>query len=118
MRAPLTAILLPLFLLEPAHAQPQADPAARSDESGLSEQMTTTQSRHIKLWFAGKLGNWKLATYELDLLASDLNEVAKLAPAGVSADDTARRVTSMRNAIDAKDPAQLDQNQRRGAALS
>ena len=103
VRAPFIAILFPLFLLEPAQAQP--DPAARSDEPGLSEQMTATQFRHIKLWFAGKLGNWKLATYELDLLASSLNEAARRAPAGVSADDTVGQVTSLRNAVDAKDLA-------------
>ena len=66
-------------------AQQSANPIVRSDEPGLSEQMTTTQFQHIKLWFAGKLGKWKLATYELEHLASGLNEAAKRAPVGVSA---------------------------------
>lgn len=76
--------------------------------------MTATQFRHIKLWFAGKLGNWKLATYELDLLASSLNEAARRAPAGVSADDTVGQVTSLRNAVDAKDLAAFTEHRRGG----
>ena len=103
MRVPFIAILLPLLLLQPALAQQSADPNARSDKSGLSEQMTATQFSHIKLWFAGKLGNWKLATYELDFLASRLNEATSRAPVGVSAEDTARRIASVRDAIDMRD---------------
>jgi mono/diheme cytochrome c family protein len=95
-------VLLP-FLPESAHAQQPADPAARLDAADLSTQMTTTQFRHIKLWFAGKLGNWKLAAYELDQLASRLNEAASRTPVGAAADDTASQITSLRNAIDAKD---------------
>jgi len=63
--------------------------------------MTAAQFSHIKLWFAGKLGNWKLATYELDLLASRLDEATKRAP-GVSAEDIAGQIASVRNAIDVK----------------
>ena len=55
------------------------------------------------MWFAGKLGNWKLATYELDFLASRLNEATSRAPVGVSAEDTARRIASVRDAIDMRD---------------
>jgi hypothetical protein len=102
VRVPFIAILLPLLLLQPALAQQSADPNARSD-TGLSEQMTATQFSHIKLWFAGKLGNWKLATYELDLLVSCLNEATSRAPVGVSAEDTARRIAPVRDAIDMKD---------------
>jgi hypothetical protein len=43
----------------------------------------------------------KLATYELDLLASGLDEAARRTPAGT--DETARQITSLRNAIDTKD---------------
>ncbi len=109
MRAPFIAILLPLvlplFLPEQAPAQQPADQATRSDRPGLCELMTATQFRHIKLWFAGKLGNWKLAAYELDQLTASLNEAARRIPAGGSAVDTGRQVTSLRSAIDAKDLA-------------
>jgi cytochrome c553 len=96
VRAAFIAILQLFSLLGAAQAQ---QPAARSDQPDLSEQMTAIQFRHIKLWFAGKLGNWKLATYELDLLGSSLNQTA----AGGSAEDTTRQIASLRNAIDTKD---------------
>jgi hypothetical protein len=31
----------------------------------LSDLMTKLQLQHAKLWFAGKLSNWGLATYEI-----------------------------------------------------
>jgi len=106
VRAPFIAILLPLLLPlawpDAAQAQQPAETAARADAS-LSAQMTATQFRHIKLWFAGKLGNWKLAAYELDQLASGLDEAARRMPAGTAPDDTARQVTALRAAIDSKD---------------
>ena len=104
VRAPFLAILLllPLALPETARAQQAMDQAARSD-TALSEQMTATQFRHIKLWFAGKLGNWRLAAYELDQLASSLEEAARRTPSSGTGDDTAARVTSLRQAIGGKD---------------
>jgi cytochrome c553 len=103
VRAPFIAILLPLLLLEPARAQQPTDQVSQPDAPGLSEQMLAIQFRHIKLWFAGKLGNWKLAAYELDLLGYSLIEAARRVPAGGSAEDAARQITSLRSAIDAKD---------------
>jgi cytochrome c553 len=93
-----------LALPEPAQAQQPVETAAGSDAS-LSAQMSVAQSRHVKLWFAGKFGNWKLAAYELAQLALSLDDAARRMPAGAAADDTARQVTSLRNAIDGKDPA-------------
>jgi len=95
VRTPVIAILLAFFVLQSARAQQPAP--------DLSAQMAATQLRHIKLWFAGKLGNWKLAAYELDLIASDLEEVAKRMPAGVAAGDTAAQITSLRTAIASKE---------------
>jgi cytochrome c553 len=99
MRAFFIAILLLLFMLRPAWAQQPA--AGGGDVPDLSTQMTATQFRHIKLWFAGKLGNWKLAAYELDQLASVLDEAARRTPGG--AGNTAAQVTSLRNAVESKD---------------
>ena len=105
MRAPFIATLLLLLLLQPGFAQQTAAPAGATDAADLSMQMTAIQFRHIKLWFAGKLGNWRLAAYELDQLASSLDEAAKRTPAGASGGDTAAQVTALRSAIEAKDLA-------------
>ena len=102
MRAPFIAILLPVLLALPEAARAQQPTVERSD-APLAEQMTATQFRHIKLWFAGKLGNWKLAAYELDQLAYSLDEAAKRTPAAAAAGDGAAQVAALRGAIDGKD---------------
>src|SRR5215472_8100317 len=54
-------------------AEPQYTP-------GLGQIMTLTQMRHMKLWFAGKNGNWPLASYELDELNEGLADAATFHP--------------------------------------
>jgi len=44
----------------------------------LADIMSTAQSRHIKLWLAGKAANWELAAFELDRLKVSLVEAAVL----------------------------------------
>src|SRR5215472_5213075 len=45
---------------------------------GVSDVMIEMQLRHIKLWFAGKLRNWPLAAYELDIVRSKLKKAQAL----------------------------------------
>ena len=40
--------------------------------------MGATQSRHFKLWYAGKLRNWELASYELGPIEDSLINAARL----------------------------------------
>ena len=40
--------------------------------------MTLQQLRHIKLWFAGHVGNWPLADYEIGELGEGFEDVNKL----------------------------------------
>ena len=42
--------------------------------------MSLQQMRHVKLWFAGEAGNWKLAQYELDELKEGFDDVVRLHP--------------------------------------
>ena len=49
-------------------------------DPGLGELMSLQQMRHVKLWFAGKAGNWKLADYELDELKEGFQDVVRLHP--------------------------------------
>ena len=37
--------------------------------------MAQQQIRHIKLWFAGRAGNWPLADYEIDQLKEGFDHV-------------------------------------------
>jgi hypothetical protein len=44
----------------------------------LGDIMATTQLRHSKLWYAGKVGNWELASYELGQIRDSLINAARL----------------------------------------
>jgi hypothetical protein len=67
-----------------ANAQDTAKPAMPMPETdapmvpGLGEIMTLQQLRHIKLWFAGRAGNWPLADYEIGELNEGFEDVNKL----------------------------------------
>jgi len=67
-----------------AHAQNPSPPAgaletAAAAESGdLASIMAQQQERHTKLWFAGRAGNWPLASYELDALGDGFDQVNNL----------------------------------------
>ena len=71
----------------------------------LGDIMNAVQSRHMKLWFAGKALNWELAAYELREIESGLMEAATLY-AGIPAANVTRMtgpVQSVADAIEAKD---------------
>ena len=59
-------------------AQEQGTPAGEPDFLGLGEIMAMQQMRHIKLWFAGRAGNWALADYEMGELGEGFEDVNKL----------------------------------------
>lgn len=82
---------------------------------GMGEIMAATQMRHSKLWFAGKAGNWELASYELDEIEEGLADAVKYHPvfkkdAPVSAmldKFTTQPLQNIRRAIEAKDSAKF-----------
>ena len=73
----------------------------------LGDIMGKIQLRHIKLWFAGKLANWELATYELDEIRASLEKAADLYR-GIPVElvlNTADPIVAITKAIEAKDSA-------------
>jgi hypothetical protein len=66
----------------PAAPPPPASAAQPPDFPGLGEVMTLQQLRHIKLWFAGRSGNWPLADYELGELQEGFEDADKLVGGG------------------------------------
>jgi hypothetical protein len=73
------ALAVPLLAAVAASAQNPAEPAANGGNlAGLGEIMTLQQLRHIKLWFAGRAGNWALADYEIGELNEGFEDVNKL----------------------------------------
>ena len=100
----LTKLLLGTLLLAgplvvaappPATAQ-QAGEATRPGNPRLADLMEAAQARHIKLWFAGITGNWKLAAYQTKQIKTRLQDAASLYQS-LPVDD----VTTMAKPIDA-----------------
>jgi hypothetical protein len=77
------AALLLLAALLPALAEdtvPYAHRPPTADENylpGLGDIMDAIQWRHLKLSYAGKLGNWELASYELGQIQERLSDAAR-----------------------------------------
>jgi hypothetical protein len=75
----------------------------------LGDIMVAIQLRHIKLWFAGKLGNWELADYEVGQIKASLEDAAELYR-GIPVEyvtNTADPIQSISVAIEAKDSTQF-----------
>jgi len=98
LRPSFAAIALALLLLTPAYSQPSVR-AEPTESSGL---MIAIQLRHTKLWFAGKFSNWRLATYELNLMENALDQATRLSLGGTP-DAIAKQASSLRASIEAKD---------------
>jgi len=61
-----------------AMAQDLKSPSAGEYVPRLGDIMSAAQTRHEKLWLAGKAQNWDLATFELNQLKASLVEAALL----------------------------------------
>ncbi len=80
-------------------------PSSESYVPRLGDIMNAAQSRHMKLWFAGKSANWELAAYELRQLKASLVEAASLYQ-GIPVTNVTtmvQPVQSVTDAIEAKD---------------
>jgi hypothetical protein len=78
-RGCVVALLMVCALAPLAMAQTNMDPApAEQSVPRLGDIMNAIQTRHIKLWFAGKAMNWELAAYELRQLKAGLLQAAMM----------------------------------------
>ena len=75
----------------------------------LSDLMVLTQLRHAKLWYAERVNNWKLASYELNQMETTLGRIAKLYPTASAVaqatlihDKTEPVLSDIRRAIEAE----------------
>jgi hypothetical protein len=86
-------------------AQDLRSPSASEYVPRLGDIMSTAQTRHQKLWLAGKAQNWELAAFELRLLKASLVEAAVLY-SGIPINNVTTLeapLTSVAEAITAKD---------------
>jgi hypothetical protein len=94
------ALGLPLLAAVAASAQNPAEPAANGGNlPGLGEIMTLQQLRHIKLWFAGRAGNWALADYEIGELNEGFEDVNKLLGGDTVDKTVGDRIKALQKAI-------------------
>ena len=71
----------------------------------LGDIMSAIQTRHVKVWYAGKAANWELAEFELRQLKANLVEAALLY-AGIPVNNVmtmAGPMQSVGDAIEARD---------------
>ena len=70
----------------------------------LADIMGVAQLRHFKLWYAGEVGNWDLAKYELRQIQTSIEDASRHFPNIPAADMTIMTdpVQEVRNAIDAR----------------
>jgi hypothetical protein len=97
------AMFFSAMLLSNSATEGLADESQNRPLAELSNSMVVAQLAHIKLWFAGKFGNWKLAAYELDQIQSGLERAAGLYPDKSSIVSADEPLHSVRSAIGARD---------------
>ena len=114
MKSAFAALIASVMLTSlTASAQNAAAPAAAAAPpptenaaiSGLGEIMTLQQLRHIKLWFAGRAGNWPLADYEIGELGEGFEDVTKLLGGDIVDKMVGAPLKALQKAVDDKSPA-------------
>jgi mono/diheme cytochrome c family protein len=101
-----------IFGLRQSGAQQSQSGPTRPYTPSLGDLMGGTQLRHFKLSYAGQVGNWPLAKYELAQIQENFSLAAELYPtfknlpfAQLIKDESEPPLTEVGKAIDAKDAA-------------
>ncbi|MDN5001322.1 c-type cytochrome [Bradyrhizobium sp. GCM10027634] len=103
MRFPTFLILIVFAMAAASSAETPAEPAAGAVPGALSELMTRLQLQHAKLWFAGKLSNWSLASYEVQQIDRNLEAAGDLLSDRSRIAVTKDRLQAVHEAIQQKD---------------
>jgi hypothetical protein len=108
MRGLVAGVAAAIMLSAPAaNAQDAAKPAEQTAapepyQPDLGDFMALQQMRHIKIWFAGSVGNWPLADYEIHELEEGFDDVTKLLGGDIVDQNVAAPITALRKAVDDK----------------
>jgi hypothetical protein len=86
-------------------ASAQTGGSSAGEPPSISDIMTKQQMRHIKLWFAGSVGNWPLADYELDELKDGFDALNEQLGGNTVGAAVGMPLAAAGKAIDAKDRA-------------
>jgi hypothetical protein len=77
--------------------------AGEPSEPSIGDIMALQQMRHLKLWFAGRAGNWPLADYEIDKLKGGFDDVNKQMGGDTVEKAVGAPIAAIEKAIEAKD---------------
>ncbi|WP_407187636.1 c-type cytochrome [Bradyrhizobium centrosematis] len=102
MRLP-APFIAAIFAAVAASSGAPAQPAPVDVSAALSDLMTRVQLQHAKLWFAGKLSNWSLATYEIQHIDDALERTSKLVPDPARIVAAKVQLQAVRQAVQQKD---------------
>lgn len=94
-------LAMPTANAQDASTQPRA--AGEPPEADIGEIMVLQQMRHIKLWFAGRAGDWPLADYEIDKLKEGFADVDKLIGGDTVQQAVGVHIDALQKAIEVKD---------------
>jgi hypothetical protein len=105
MRSIFAALIATVLLALPsARAQETSSSAANEAfEPKIGDIMAQQQIRHIKLWFAGRAGNWPLADYEIDQLKEGFDHVNRQIGGDTIEKAVGAPIGALEKAIEAKD---------------
>ena len=94
-------LVVPNAGAQDASTQPGA--AAEPYEPNIGDIMAQQQERHIKLWFAGRGGNWRLADYEVGKLKDGFDDVDKQIGGDTVEKAVGAAIGALEKAVEAKD---------------
>jgi len=89
-------------LLVASSAGAQESASGEGNEVNIGDIMTFQQQRHLKLWFAGRAGNWPLADYEIDKLKDGFADIDKLIGGGTVDNAVGAPIAALEKAIESK----------------
>jgi len=89
-------------LLVASGAGAQESASSDGNEVNIGDIMAFQQQRHLKLWFAGRAGNWPLAEYEIDKLKDGFADIDKLIGGGTVDNAVGAPIAALEKAIESK----------------
>jgi hypothetical protein len=90
------------FLLAASATGAQETSSGEGNEINIGDVMAFQQQRHLKLWFAGRAGNWPLAEYEIGKLKDGFADIDKLIGGGTVDNAVGAPIAALEKAIDGK----------------
>ena len=77
--------------------------AEEANDANIGDIMASQQERHLKLWFAGRAGNWPLADYEIGKLKDGFDDIDKLMGGDTVGKAVGAPTAALEKAIESKD---------------